>query len=316
MKIEDTNTLIHKNLLGVITSKEQAILNQWIVESIENQDIVDKTNLVWRLSQNKKSDYEPDVEKGLSRLKNRIREDKGAKHIQMQPKRMDIWKYVVAASILLSVGLFWFNTSQNVTPTLASLETIQGEKSLIELVDGTKIWLNENSKLSYPDLFGNERIVHLEGEGFFEVAKDVDHPFIIMTKASKVTVLGTSFNVRSYLDEKETTVAVRSGKVRFEPENSKQKWELEANEKLRYNYQNKRYKKDIDDSANDWSWHSGKLVFRDRLLKEVIPALEKHYGVQVSLTNTELLDCRSYTCLLYTSPSPRDQRGSRMPSSA
>lgn len=256
---------------------------------------MDKTKLVWRLSQSKKNDFEPDVEKGLSRFKNRIREEDGAKRVSMRPSRLGIWKYAAAAAILLTVGLYWFNTSPNITATLASLETSQGEKSVIELNDGTKVWLNANSKLSYPDQFGTERIVHLEGEGFFDVAKDAEHPFIIKTASSSVTVLGTSFNVRSYLDEKETTVSVRSGKVRFAPKNSQQEWDLVANEKVRYDYKHQRFDKDTDISANDWSWHSGKLVFRDKLLKEVIPALEKHYGVKVRLTNTDLLNCRSYT---------------------
>ncbi len=295
MKLEDAISLIHKDLLEVTTSEEQLLLNQWIVESTENQDIVDKTKLVWRLSQSKKNDYEPDVDKGLSRLKNRIQEDKGAKRIQMRPNRLSLWKYVAAAAILLIFGLYWFNSAPQTATTMVQLATIEGEKSVIELNDGTKVFLNENSELSYPDQFGNERVVNLKGEAFFEVAKDAAHPFIIKTSSSKVTVLGTSFNVRSYLDEKETTVSVRSGKVRFEPNNSQQNWDLTANEKVRYDFENQRFNKDTDESANDWSWHSGQLVFRNQLLKEVIPALEKHYDVKVSLTNTDILKCRTYT---------------------
>lgn len=70
------------------------------------------------------------------------------------------------------------------------------------LSDGTKVWLNADSRFEFPSKFvGQERCVYVEGEVYFEVAKDVSHPFVVTTKQAKVRVLGTSFNVRAYPDE-------------------------------------------------------------------------------------------------------------------
>jgi len=179
--------------------------------------------------------------------------------------------------------------------SLIALETIQGEKSEITLADGTKVWLNESSQLTYPDHFGNERIVQLKGEAFFDVAKDATRPFIIETNKSDITVLGTSFNVRSYEEEAETTVAVRTGKVRFQPNKSAQKWELTANERISYDYANQRFNKEDADTPNEWTWHSGQLAFKNTKLKEVITTMEKQYGVKIQLSNTELYECRHYS---------------------
>ena len=257
---------------------------------------MDKTKLLWRLSKSKECNYEPNVEEGLTRLKNRIQADLDkSEHAQPQVRRLHIWKYAAAAAILLVFGLYLNKSNSSSTAPMLSVQTIEAEKSQVTLTDGTQVWLNEDSKLSYPDQFGDSRRVKLEGEAFFDVAKDADHPFIIEMNDAQIMVLGTSFNVRSYLDEKETTVAVRSGKVRFTPNGSKQKWDLVAHDKVVYDIENKRFNRANDKSENDWSWHSNQLQFHNSLLKNVIPAIERHYNIKIQLNNPDLYTCRTYT---------------------
>ena len=98
---------------------------------------------------------------------------------------------------------------------LLTVVTRQGERKSLILADGTKIWLSPSSSLEYPDqLIGNLREVKLEGEAFFEVAKDKQHPFIIHSGRMDTRVVGTSFNIQSYKSQSNYTVTVVTGIVK------------------------------------------------------------------------------------------------------
>src|SRR5690606_37889089 len=86
------------------------------------------------------------------------------------------------------------------------------------LADGTKVWLNAASRISYGKNFGNGalRDVYLDGEAFFDVAHDPDKPFIVHTSSIQIKVLGTSFNVRSYAEDNTIETTLVQGKVRIE----------------------------------------------------------------------------------------------------
>ena len=95
---------------------------------------------------------------------------------------------------------------------------IGGEYQLV-LADGTKVWLNADSKLRFPVSFTAERReVYLEGEAYFEVAKDSEHPFIVHISRGAIEVLGTGFNVRDYREEQKTVTTLVQGKVVYRPE--------------------------------------------------------------------------------------------------
>lgn len=92
--------------------------------------------------------------------------------------------------------------SSDLQPSINKVVTSRGGEYKLVLSDGTKVWLNADSRFEFPSKFvGQERCVYVEGEVYFEVAKDVSHPFVVTTKQAKVRVLGTSFNVRAYPDE-------------------------------------------------------------------------------------------------------------------
>src|SRR5690606_36229691 len=93
--------------------------------------------------------------------------------------------------------------------------TPRGGQYQVSLPDGTKVWLNADSKLYYPRAFsGNTRTVQMEGEAYFEVAKDEQKPFIVQTNRQKVEVLGTHFNVNAYSEEPISAVSLLEGKVK------------------------------------------------------------------------------------------------------
>ena len=114
-----------------------------------------------------------------------------------------------------------YQTVQDSPTAIHALRIPRGKKYQIILADGTKVWLNSSSVLKYPVAFdGNTRLVSLEGEAYFEVARDESKPFIVDTKGMDVKVLGTEFNVKAYDNEDHTETTLVSGRVEVYRENS------------------------------------------------------------------------------------------------
>lgn len=136
-------------------------------------------------------------------------------------KYKSFYNWTAAACIVFIVsitGYYNFNQLHRSKIEIASVKTFDKDIRILSLPDGTRVWLNENSEIEYPSKFsGKCRNVTLTGEAFFEVKRDVDHPFIISSGAIKTTVLGTSFNIRAY-NNTQPEVNVRTGKVKVESE--------------------------------------------------------------------------------------------------
>ncbi|MEO8535264.1 MAG: FecR family protein [Flavobacterium sp.] len=133
-------------------------------------------------------------------------------------KRRRNYQTAIAACIVLFVSIAGYQSflalDFSASPKLVT-RTFPQDIRLLRLSDGTKVWINENTQIEYPEHFAaNERIVKLKGEAFFEVARDTTRPFIISSGDIKTTVLGTSFDVKAY--GKIAEVNVRSGKVKVE----------------------------------------------------------------------------------------------------
>ena len=198
-----------------------------------------------------------------------------------------------AAVIALAVG-FWFLNNQNgVTSNTLVAETSYQEKKTVTLNDGTIVWLNGNSQLTYPSTFSDDqRLVQLTGEAFFDVSKFPDKPFIIETTKSKVTVLGTSFNVRSRLAENLTEVVVKTGKVRLENKEGDKKVELTPNQKGVHDLSANSVTEMEEKDMNELAWHSDRLIFNNTPLNEVLSDLERQFEVEIRLKDTSLSSCK------------------------
>lgn len=134
------------------------------------------------------------------------------------PKRnehLKMWLLpTIAALLVLGVLIFFFTPKQDEHDVIV-YSSKRGVKNKLVLPDGTKVWLNADSKLTLSKLFGNSatREVNLSGEAYFEVAHDKKHPFIISANAIKVKVLGTVFNLKAYPEDKDTETTLIQGSV-------------------------------------------------------------------------------------------------------
>lgn len=165
---------------------------------------------------------------------------------------------------------------------LNTMSTPRGRQYQLKLPDGTMVWLNAASSIRYPVLFGKERKVVVEGEAYFEVAKDATKPFrVLLTNGTEISVLGTSFNINSYSDEAGIRTTLVEGAVKI----------TNGNEQvvLRPKQQALVQSGDINVQKADvekvLAWKNGLFDFRDAPLAEVMRQLSRWYDVNVEYEN-------------------------------
>jgi transmembrane sensor len=172
------------------------------------------------------------------------------------------------------------------------------EKTVVFLYDGTKVWLNADSRLTYPSDLGKRetRDVYLEGEAFFDVAPNASKPFIVHTASIRIKVMGTSFNVKSYKTAKTVETALVEGKVRIEQSNVAGKRigdvELKPNQLAVFDKESKVINIKEIVAEKSGAWKEDRLVFDAQPMDYVILQMEKWYGVDIHISNEENLSCR------------------------
>lgn len=167
--------------------------------------------------------------------------------------------------------------------TMAQVIIPYGKRSEITLADGTRIWLNSGSQLSYPVSFtSNSREVYLSGEAFFEVESDPSKPFQVITDDMKIEATGTRFNVTSYANDPTTQVVLLSGKVSAgKNKRFARTMDIEPGERIAYNKQEDNLMKDRVDVELYASWIDGYLIFDNEPVDEVFRKLERYYNKNI-----------------------------------
>ena len=168
----------------------------------------------------------------------------------------------------------------------------ENDITVADLPDDTKVTLNENTKISYPEKFkSEERAVELSGEAYFEVERDEEKPFIVHAHNAMVRVLGTSFNVRAIEEETEISVTVEEGKVRLSDEEDVAFVVLEQNEKGIFNRSTGHIEKYEKSKGGELLWRPRTVMFRDTELSTVFDTLEKLYDTEIQVKNEDILLC-------------------------
>ncbi len=217
---------------------------------------------------------------------------------------------VVAAIVIMKFGFSGKSGEKESVVREGSqneISTKNGSRTKVQLPDGSVVWLNAGSQLDYGKDFGTtNREVHLSGEGFFDVVKNPDKPFIIHTRAIDIKVLGTQFNVKSYPADKTTETSLIRGSVEVFVKNRSGKMVLKPNEKLvvyndpvisnNNNLQKETEKtpliairqltyQDNDTVAVETSWTQNKLSFKNELFADVARKMERWYDVIFEFEN-------------------------------
>lgn len=202
------------------------------------------------------------------------------------------WIFQAAASLLLLAGFLWlftvyFGAEDPVASRLVTRQTPPGTRQRITLEDGSKITMHAGSRVSYRQPFPvHKREITLEGEAFFEVAKDSRRPFVVTTGQLKTRALGTSFNIRYRPQSREISVALATGAVKIERQAQAGRSpvaRLRPGQQLVYDRVGQHYTVGPYDSMEVLAWRTGVLYFKKATLSQVVEKLETWYGVDIEL---------------------------------
>lgn len=199
------------------------------------------------------------------------------------------------ASIVLyqnngNIPFFTDTDSQTETAsTFVTVNTEDGSKKEVVLPDGSIALLNIDSKLVYPEEFGADiREITLIGEAFFDIAHNKQKPFIVNTNNMKVKVLGTSFNVKSYPDDKKVETTLVTGKVELIREKESSVI-LEPSQKAVFDKSVEKMEIEEVETSDVTAWREGKLIFNKTSMEQVIKDLERKYNTTFNINSPDLL---------------------------
>ena len=170
-----------------------------------------------------------------------------------------------------------FNQNQK----LNTLATPAGGTFSVVLSDGSKVWLNASSSIEFPAAFTNDsRRVHIKGEAYFEIAKDARRPFYVVSRGAEVKVLGTHFNVKSYLDEYRSEVTLLEGSVKFTKNGRSQL--LKPGKTITYKENSSDADQQDANLEKVMAWRNQLFVFDDTNIDAIMTELKRWYGVSVN----------------------------------
>lgn len=163
--------------------------------------------------------------------------------------------------------------------------TGMGEHSRVSLPDGSLLTLNAQTTVRY-NLADGKRQVSIDGEAFFEVARDPEHPFVVTANGMTVTCLGTSFDVRNYSDESNISVVLRDGKVRVNARDAD--LTMEPGSRVLMDRQTFALSKHTVTPSDYTAWLNGEIKYNDQTLEEIAAELSRNYNIDLVITSDEL----------------------------
>ena len=225
---------------------------------------------------------EVDVDREWERLFSSIEKKTISK---MKTRRLFLQYMKYAAAVVLGIGVSLstlYLTNQENLSTVGNykLVTSKGEKSYLQLPDGTRVWLNSCTTLEYAENYGHSnRSIYLDGEAYFEVAKNKDLPFVVKANGIDVKAIGTAFNVSAYMEDSQLTTTLFNGKVAVQPTLTKQEVLLEPNQVAVYDKSRNKIEVVPYDKKLFAQWRGGFLSFKMMYLQDITKLLERNYNV-------------------------------------
>lgn len=264
--------LLHRFFEGKVTSEEKKDIKQWIAESDEHRDQLFKERIIFDAmivsGKIPNSQSEPVKRKPLLRV------------------FVELSKIAAVVVVMLIAGIYFYTQKMNeINLATNTIIVPVGQRANIQLPDGTNVWLNARTQMTYPAYFtGAKREVELNGEAYFEVSHDAEKPFVVHTKSFEVKVLGTKFNVKAYNDAEDFTTALMEGSVEVtNTMNKNNTIRLLPDQKVDY-----REGRLLCSSIEDYDiyrWREGLMCFKDIQFIDLIRQFENSYGVRIIIEN-------------------------------
>jgi ferric-dicitrate binding protein FerR (iron transport regulator) len=331
--------LIEKYISGNLSEEKVKELMNWVQESADNRTYFANLKNLWVATQleNENPDINIEDEYRLVRYRTKMRSGKDHPDLQSSYyKRLSIRKTIrkalqVAAIIIFLYSIIgtYIRVKRNSKTDYTEIRTKRGEKSFLKLADGTLIWLNAETVFRYPSRLDSKNVrVFLDGEAYFDVAKNPNRNFIVQASSLDITVIGTSFNVKSYSMDNTIETTLEEGKIsitgRMGNKQIKEPVVLIPNQRATFIKNNLEYSvKDITepplekentqthsmekintarspqiilaeqiDSKLYTSWKDGKMIFKSKRFEDLALQMERWYDVKIDIIDQELKDIK------------------------
>jgi len=186
--------------------------------------------------------------------------------------------------------------NSNVEEKQNKLEIPRGGEYYFELPDGTKVWLNSETTLTFPTSFdGDKREVYLNGQGYFEVQHDAEHPFIVHTQTGQIRVLGTSFDLKAYPADHTLETTLVEGSVKMDVENHPTEY-IKPGERVVFTEASDKIQKEKVDVLLYTSWKNGEFRFEEKHFSELAQEISRWYDVDIEFIDSNASEVK-YTGL-------------------
>ncbi|MCD6597605.1 MAG: FecR domain-containing protein [Bacteroidales bacterium] len=306
---EENHKLIDKFVEDTCNYDEATTVIQWFNDPSYRMILFQTLRKLWYrdIEKEKKQEAGVNLAPTLDKIHHRINIDRESEVFSLQ-KRTRIYRIFLRVAVvlilpLLVTSILFVHEKINIVTNdglYTELSVAPGSKLRTVLPDGTVVWLNSGSTLKYPQSFScKNRQAILTGEAYFDVKPDRLHPFLIKTEGLDLNVIGTSFNVMAYPDEKNISVTLEEGRISVENPGSGKNISrlcfLEPKEQIVF--QKETGTAGISNVNTDQftSWKDGRLIFRNNTLDFIFNRLERWYNTEIEIVGVGNLPQVPYT---------------------
>jgi ferric-dicitrate binding protein FerR (iron transport regulator) len=284
-----------RHFAGTLSPREENALWKWLDASSEHRN----EYLEWRRTWDMYLLHTPAGEPSVSF--DRLLDRRGRKDTDtVRTSAPVVWLRRmggVAAIFLAAFGLAWYLYAlREQTPVLHTIEVPSGQRVKLTLADGSTVWLNAQTRFTYPALFGkHDRRVTLDGEGLFEITRDARRPFTVQTGRYDVTALGTTFDVYAYSNSDAFETVLVDGIVEVDvpgTDGSTKRYRMQPGYKLLYDEALQKIRTFRVHTPDCISWTNGIYYFNDITFAEMAKRLEHYYKTQIIINDSSIMNYR------------------------
>jgi len=299
--VDNTNNnidiLIGKVISGNAIAEEIAQLETWKGESPYNLNLYNKSLQVWKNSQSRISDE--DFRNDKQKVDDAIKLDLTQK-VQNIQRQSVLYKIaaVLAFPLALAISFYFFSSrdkSADQIQQICEIISPKGHISKCILPDGTEVWVNTGSTITYDAATFNQetREIKLSGEAYFDVVKNAEKPFVVKTTMASINVTGTSFNIKSYPESGIFETVLSEGSIEMILNSSAhQTVQLVPGERAIFDINKKGISIEEVDAEIFSAWRNGEILFKDATLNDLLKELERIYNIRFQLKDKQLGEFR------------------------
>ncbi|MCD8032069.1 MAG: FecR domain-containing protein [Bacteroides sp.] len=279
MKKKEYIELIDRFFQGITTEEENQILKEWIRSPEARQIFYEYYWRCWHLAPEEMDEaLQNEIFSDILENMEETSLKKKEKSSRLLPIRLLRYAAAVACIVLIvGAGGYTLGKYQLAGDPIV-MSVANGQKADVVLADGTRVFINSDSRIKYDPAYNrSDRIVTLEGEAYFEVARNEKKPFVVKANGINVKALGTSFNVRAHTDDRTISVILVEGKVQVD--DNKKKVIMRPNERVEYTRLTQTFEKtDLHSNSDLLLWRSKELTFYGETLEEICKTLTRMYN--------------------------------------